>query len=144
MAGVLISGPAGSGKSQHARQVLAERPGPAVVLDFQAIYAALLLLDRDPDGRYPERDPADAHLLPTAEYLRRAGITAARNRDLEIVATNSDGDPARRAELLGLIGGGATETVLDPGIDVVRSRLAVDGRVSAQCEEAIQRWYGRL
>ena len=31
--------------------------------------------------------------------------------------------------------------VEDPGIAVVRERLAVDGVVSEQCEQAIARWY---
>ena len=43
----------------------------------------------------------------------------------------------RRRALLDALGGNAVETVIDPGIAVVRSRLAVDGVVSDQCETAM-------
>ena len=145
MAGLLISGPAGAGKSAAAREVLAARLGLTVLADFQSLYAALLLLVPDPEtGRYPERDPDDAYLLPTAEYLRRAIITTARTRGLFVVVTNSDGSPTRRAELLDLIGDGATERVINPGLDVVRRRLSVNGVLSQQCADAVDRWFGRL
>ena len=78
------------------------------------------------------------------EYLRRVIMTIAAERGIEVAATNSDGSPVRRRALLDALGGNAVETVIDPGIAVVRSRLAVDGVVSDQCETAIQRWYGRL
>ena len=58
--------------------------------------------------------------------------------------TNSDGSPRRREYLRGLLGPGAVETVLDPGREVVAQRLSVDGRLSDQCNEAIQRWYTRI
>ena len=144
MAGLLISGPAGAGKSEHARQALADRLGLAVILDFNALLVGLSLTQALPSGRYPERDPRLAYLLPTAEYLRRAGITAARERQMFAIVTNSDGSFTRRAELLALIGDGAIEEVLDPGRDVVVERLSVNGQLSQQCEEAINRWYGRL
>ena len=141
MAGKLISGPAGAGKSQQARAELLSRPGSAVVVDFQAIYAALLLLERRPNGRYPERSSRDEYVLPLVEYTRRAVITGALGRELFVIATNSDGSPARRKGLLDLLGQGATEEVIDPGESVVRARLAEDGQLSPQCEQAIGRWY---
>ena len=64
--------------------------------------------------------------------------------DIEIIATNSDGSPARREYLRGLLGPGAVETVLDPGRAVVEERLSVNGVLSQQCGQAIDRWYGRL
>ena len=144
MAGLLISGPAGAGKSQVARETLAATPEPAVVVDFQQIYAALLLLERQPDGRYPERLEADAHVLRLAEYVRRAVFTAAADRELTVIATNSDGSQDRRAFLLNRLGRGAVERVIDPGRAVVEARLQVDGVLSSQCGEAIDRWYTRL
>ena len=49
--------------------------GQGAIIDFQSIYAALLMLRRDPEtGRYPERDPADAHLLALAEYVTRKAM----------------------------------------------------------------------
>ena len=144
MASTLISGPSGAGKSRLARELLAQVQGPGAIVDFQAIYAAMLLLRRGDDGRYPERDPADAHLLALAEYTRRSMISGAREMDVEILATNSDGSPARREHLRGLLGPGAVEVVLDPGRAVVEQRLSVNGRLSQQCGQAIDRWYGRL
>ena len=142
MANTLISGPAGAGKSRLARDLLAQVQGNGCIVDFQAIYSALLLLVKNAEtGRYPERDPSDAHLLALAEYTRRAMITGAQEMDIEIIATNSDGSPARREYLRGLLGAGAVETVLDPGRSVVEGRLAVNHELSHQCRQAIDRWY---
>ena len=144
MANTLISGPSGAGKSRLARELLAQVQGQGAIVDFQAIYSAMLLLRRRDDGRFPERDPSDAHLLALAEYVRRAMITGARDMDIEVIATNSDGSPARRECLRGLLGPGAVETVLDPGRKVVVDRLSINGVLSQQCGQAVDRWYGRL
>ena len=143
MAGILLSGPAGGGKSAVARQLFIDLAG-SVIVDFQSLYASLLGIDRGPDGRYPERDPSDAYLLPTTEYLRRAAIRAAVERNLDPIVTNSDGDDQRRLDLLGFMGAGAVERVIDPGRQVVVERLSVNGILSGQCGQAISRWYGRL
>jgi hypothetical protein len=140
----LISGPAGAGKTQAAREELGATNEPTVAADFQSLYAALLLLERDPDtGRYPERREADAHALRMAEYLRRAILTAAAARGLRVLATNSDGDLDRRAFLLRELGPGATERVIDPGRAIVTERLGIEGETTAQCQAAIERWYSR-
>ena len=145
MAGILLSGPAGAGKTDLARELLNQFQQPGVVADFQSIYAALLLLVRDSNGRYPPRLETHSHALAIAEYVRRAIMTVALENDVSIVVTNSDGDPTRRNFLLGQLGPGAVERVINPGIDVVRERLAdVDGLLSVQCGEAIGRWFGRL
>ena len=144
MASLLVSGPAGGGKSAAARELLAERSEPTIVIDFQATYANLLGILRLPDGRFPERLDADAFALPMAEYARRAMITGAMAQGLDAIVTNSDGDQTRRSFLLSLLGPGAEELVLDPGIAVVSARLSVDGALSGQCHLAIARWYARL
>ena len=144
MAGVLISGPAGAGKTALARQLMDNAATPTVAADFQSLYAALLLLERLPSGRYPERLESQAYALAMAEYLRRVIMTAAAERDIDVITTNSDGAGTRRKALLDALGPGAVETAIDPGVGVVRSRLAVNGVVSNQCETAINRWYGRL
>ena len=144
MAGELVSGPPGSGKSQYIRQRLLDRgAAPAVAVDFQAVYAALLLLERGVGGRYPERDPAQAYAIPLTEYVRRAAITGALARGLFIWMSNADGDPARRQDLLGLLGPNSRETVIDPGIETITDRLSVNGELSDQCREARDRWYLR-
>ena len=141
MPSILISGPAGSDKSRLARELLAAAP-LGVAADFQSIYVALTLLERGRDGRYPVRDE---RLLPTVEYVRRALITGAVARQVDVIATNSDGDPARRATLLASLGPGAVERIVDPGQEIVRARLAdgVTGELSTSCDAAIQRWYSR-
>ena len=140
-----MTGPAGAGKSQEAKRLIEEAVAPLVVADFQSLYAALILLRRNAAGRYPERNPAHAaYLLPMAEYTRQAIITGAAEMDVDVIATNSDGSPARRAALLQRLGPGAVERILDPGIDVVTQRLSgPDGELSDQCRQAIQRFYGR-
>ena len=138
---ILLSGPARANKSAISRQVIADNPGLWVAADFQAIVVALTLAQRGPDGRYPMRD---LRLLPLAEYVRRTIISQATQRGIDVVATNSDGDPRRRQKLLGQLSEGSKEVVVDPGIEVVRARLAdpLTGMVSEECGHAINRWYG--
>ena len=78
MPNLLLSGPAGAGKSEAARRLLAESTGPLVAADFQALLVALLLLERDPEtGRYPERLASQAAwMLPLTEALRQTIITS--------------------------------------------------------------------
>ena len=140
----LISGPAGANKTAHARQLIENAATPTVAADFQSLLAALLLLERQPNGRYPERLESQAYALAMAEYLRRVIMTVAAEREIDVVTTSSDGAGTRRRALLDALGGNAVETVLDPGISVVRSRLAVNGALSPQCNTAIDRWYSRL
>ena len=130
--------------SLWARALLASITRPGVIVDFQALLAALLLLERDDDGRYPERTPEINRLLPLVEFTRRNVIRRAQEAELYTVVTNSDGSPPRRRELLALLGAGAAEEVLDPGLDVVTRRLSRGGRLSPQCGQASERWYGRL
>ena len=143
MPDTLLSGPAGAGKTAEARRLINASAGPAVALDFQSILASLLLLERDQaDGRYPPREPRHQFAYPLVEYIRRAAITAANNREIEVVLTNSDSDLGRRAELVGLLKAGATERVIDPGRAVVVERLSdADGHFSDQCADAIGRWF---
>ena len=118
---------------------------PTIMIEFQDMYASVLGIRRNPEtGRYPARRPQDAYALPMAEYLRQAAVTGGIAQELDIVLTNSDGDADRRQFLLGRLGVGATERVIDPGIEVVTERLSVDGTLSDQCRDAIQRWHGRL
>ena len=141
MPNLLISGPAGAGKSQVARERLEEMPAPAVVADFQSLVVALLQQERGPDGKFPERPE---WILPLAEHIRREVIDAARAREISLIATNSDGDPGRRRFLIERLGPESIEEVVDPGEQVCRARLSGrTGQISAACEGAIRRWYGR-
>ena len=145
MPNILLSGPAGAGKTEEARRLLEASTEPMVAADFQTVLAALTLLERGTDGRYPPRRESQASwLLPLTEYLRMAIIGAAQERGVDVVSTNSDGSPARRALLLSRLGPGATETIIDPGIQIVTERLSVNGTLSDQCRSAINHWHGRL
>ena len=114
MAGVLLSGPAGAGKSQRARQLLENAATPMVAADFQTLYASLLQIERLPSGRYPERLDSQSYAIPMVEYLRQVIMTIAAERGIDVVATNSDGSPVRRKALLDALGPGAVETSLTP------------------------------
>ena len=142
MASILISGPSGAAKSAMARRLFVEHGGLVVIADFQSLYAALTGDVRGPDGRYPLRDE---RLLPLTEYVRRAAVTGAVNREVDVIATNSDGASERRKFLLEQLGAGATERIVDPGRDVVTARLAdpETGILSDECDSAIGRWYSR-
>ena len=142
MPGILLSGPAGAGKSQVAGDLLREATEPTIAVDFQSIVVALLLLERGRGGKYPIRP---AWVLPITEYTRQAVISGANSRGLSIVATTSDGSPARRAALLERLGAGATERIVDPGEAIVKARLSdpLTGELSDECAGAIGRWYSR-
>ena len=118
---------------------------PMIASDFQSVLAALILLQRTEDGRYPPRNPLqDPWLLPMTEAVRQTIITVAVDRDIAVVATSSDGSPARRAHMLERLGPNSVERIIDPGIDVVSARLSgPSGELSDQCRAAITRFYGR-
>ena len=142
---ILLSGPAGSGKSQEARELLSAASVPTIMIEFQDLYAGLLGIRRNPEtGRYPPRRPQDSYALPLAEYVRQAAISGAIAQELDVILTNSDGDADRRQFLLGRLGPSAAERVIDPGISVVTERLSVEGTLDPDCASAISRWYGRL
>ena len=105
----------------------------------------MLLLERLPNGRYPERNPAVAsYMIPLAEAIRQAAVTIAGERGIDVLLTNSDGSPARRQHLLSRLGPGASEMIVDPGFDIVTERLSnPNGTISEQCVEARDRWYSR-
>ena len=142
MPNLLISGSAGSGKSAAAREELAASNEPAIIAEIQPLYAALLGIERGPDGRYPERRESDAHALRLAEYLRRAAITASVARGIRVITTNSDSDLDRRAFLLNELGPGATERIVTVDYDVAISNLqGPNGATSDQCRRAVERWH---
>ena len=123
-------------------ELIQSASAPTVAADFQSLVVAMLQLRRGPDGRYPIRPE---WILPLAEYVRAGVITGAVNRDIDVVITNSDGSPDRRKFLLDRLGPGATEKVVDPGIEIVQARLSdsITGELEPECSRAISRWYGR-
>ena len=142
MPGTLISGPPAAGKSGRARELLAAAPR-GVIIEFQPIYAMLVGQDRDAtSGRYPPRPEERSYALGLAEYTRRAAITGAIAEGLDVIATQTSGEPERRAFLLSLLGENAKEEVLNPAREIVENRLrGPDGVLSDQCGRALDSWY---
>ena len=140
---VLLSGPAGGGKSSLL-QVFFEGEGPLTVgVDFQALYGALTGAVRNAAGRYPLREAA---LVPLVDQIRLFAIREAVAGGHRVIATNSSGSPVRRQLLMDLLSAGgavAEERVVDPGREVVEARLSdpATGELSPECEQAIARFY---
>lgn len=125
--------------------MLSASAGPMVAADFQSILAALMLLERLPNGRFPERQiMQQAWLIPLVEAVRQTVVSFARERGIDVLLTNSDGSPSRRAHLLERLGPMASEQIVDPGFNIITERLSdPNGRISEQCVEARDRWYSR-
>ena len=146
MPSILISGPAGGGKTQAALATLGTTGRNAILADFSSTYNAITGTKRNPDGLFPIRRQADEVFLPLTEQLRRETIIRGRRLGFDVVATNSSGDPAIRRRLLELLGPGAREVVIDPGREVVEERLKVKSTqvLGSECQKAIGRWYDRI
>ena len=143
---VIISGPAGAGKTERAREIIAELRAEGlepIAADFQSIYAALLLVTRGDDGRFPERADDAAYILGMVEYIRSTIARRALADDMPVVATISErSDGARYKALAALLGGAAREETIDPGVDEIIGRFMENNQIPSQCREAIGRWYG--
>ena len=139
---LLIEGPAGSGKSQVVSRMLAA--GELDVLaDYTAIWAAVRAVERDNEGRYPVRQDSDpavrSGLVP---WVRAAVARQGLRLGLRVAVTSGSPGMATKWQQLAREEDAlfALRTI-DPGIDVVKKRLAVDGDLSPECERAIGRWY---
>ena len=135
---VIISGPAGAGKTQRAQELIAELQAQGlkpIAADFQSLYAALRLISRGEDGRYPQREENDAYILGMVEYLRSTIARRALADDMPVVATISErSDGARYQALAALLGGAAREETVDPGVDEIvrRLRRPANGTISSR------------
>ena len=89
MPNILLSGPAGSGKSAEARAILEASTEPMVAADFQTILADLDACSKGRrSGRFPpRRDEQASWLLPLTEYIRMTIIGAAQERGVDVVTT---------------------------------------------------------
>ena len=143
----IIRGPAGAGKSQWYE---ANREPGDLIIDVTVLWAALLGLERDGNGRYPVRLASDPGLR-MALYLKSTAIRFAAENGISGWATTSNSSPVAVERLRERIvsGGGAGAVgrvvTVDPGESVARSRLADPdtGEVSDECNRAVRRWYGR-
>ena len=136
----LLSGPAGSGKSQVADDLLADGEFE-IILDITRLWAAIGGYERGPDGRYPIRADDDAALI-VARYVRGVAARFAAQEGFNVVVTTSSPDQAARwQEIAEENGDTFSETVIDPGREVCEERLSQGGFLSPECERTIDRWY---
>ena len=137
----LLEGPAGAGKSQVAIELL-QSGAIDLMADLTAIYVALKGIERGADGKYPIRENSDP-VLQVANYVRSVVVRNALDSDLNVaVSTGTPNMAVKWSEVAAERGASFSVQTIDPGIETVRERLAVDGVLSDQCESAIGRWYG--
>lgn len=139
----LLEGPAGSGKSQLARDMI-EAGEAQVLADLTSLWAAVGNYQRGPDGKYPERDSQDP-ALSIALRLQAAAARMAAEDNANVVVTTSRPDQAERwQQVADSTGDELTVRTIDPGRDVVVKRLSdARGNLSPSCANAIARWYGQ-
>ena len=138
----LVEGPAGSGKSQLVAEMLAA--GEAEIqADLTSLWVATRGVRRGPDGRYPIRDADDPTIRTgLASYLRAAVVRQGLRSGLNVVVTSGTPSTATRwAQVAEELDEDFEVRTVDPGEEVVRDRLAVDGELPEECERAISRWY---
>ncbi|MYC99171.1 MAG: ATP-binding protein [Gammaproteobacteria bacterium] len=138
----LIQGPAGGGKSQVVRDLVAAGT-VQVVADITRTWAAVGGYERDEEGRYPVREDYDP-ALSIARYLQVVTVRRALEANADVAVTTSRRGQAAR--WISIADEHGTETLIrtvDPGEATVRQRLAdVFGKpLSAECDRAVRRWY---
>ncbi|MYA99312.1 MAG: ATP-binding protein [Acidimicrobiaceae bacterium] len=143
---LLLEGPAGAGKSQIYRELMAAGLYQ-VIADFTAIWAALGNYSRDPEtGLYPVRLATDALVTSgIVAYIQAATVRQALRNELNTIVTTSQAGQAERWQAVAdEHGADLTVDTIDPGSRVVRERLRAqnNGEMLDECEAALQRWYG--
>ena len=140
----LVQGPAGSGKTDHARRLI-EAGQATLQADITALHVALTGIVRDArTGKYPDRDPNDP-ALRAAIYLQSTIARYALRENIDVVVTTSQRNMIRRwQDLADEYAAAMTVTTIDPGIEIVTERLAdpATGTLSQQCRIAISKWFG--
>ena len=139
----LIEGPAGSGKSSVARELL-EAGAIDVLSDVTMLWVALSGVTRGPDGKYPVRSDDDV-ALGVALYTQAVAVRRALEEGARVGVTTSRAGMVEKWRAVADAAGAAFSVrTVDPGEATVRARLAgPDGTLSVECEKAIARWYIR-
>ena len=114
-----------------------------VLADYTALWAGLRGIEREPDGRYPIRQDSDpavrSGLVP---WVRAAAVRQALRVGLRVVVTSGTPRTAVKWSTVAREEGALFSLrTMDPGEAVARERLAVDGELSDECEQAVGRWY---
>ena len=139
----LLEGPAGGGKSELLREMLAAGEID-VAADVTALWAATGGAERDPvTGKYPvrlETDPA----LATARYLQTVTAGFALRQGYKVAVTTSQHDQTGKwMAVANRYNAPLRVQTVDPGLEIVTARLSdpVTGELSDECDSAIGRWY---
>ena len=141
----LVEGPAGGGKSEHVRGLLAAGV-VSVLADVTALWAALGGYERDPEtGRYPIREDGDP-ALALALYVQVAAVRHAlrEGQDVAVTASTRSAEAKWRRVVEEIDNATMTLTTVDPGRAVVIARLATADDPAAlkdACARAVDRWY---
>ena len=142
----LLQGPAGSGKSQIAREMMEDDPS-AILADFTALWAAMRGVERDPETRkYPVRkadDPVVESGVGTKikKAVAREALRADRN---VIVTTATKGMEIIWKDFVEVQDGNHTYQVrtVERTLLQVKAELVADGEDwSDECREAVGRWF---
>lgn len=158
----LVQGPAGGGKSAVIRDMV-QAGEVQVAADVTALWAALGLVQRDPEtGRYPVRDEDDP-ALETALYVQAVAVRQALDAGRDVAVTTSRrGQESRWRAVAESIGAPFRARTVDPGEAEVARRLVEgygvdvgvtddagidpiesldDPRLTDECRKAMARWY---
>ena len=138
----LLEGPPGAGKSQELERLKAAGEIDAAS-DLTRLWAALGLVERGADGRYPVRT-SDDPVLALSRYVKAVAVREGLRSGLRMAVTSSARDQAERWRAIAEEAGASFEfRTIDPGEGVATSRLTdSDGNIEAECSAALGRWYG--
>ena len=139
---LLLEGPPGAGKSQELERLKAAGEIDAAS-DLTKLWAAVGLVERGADGRYPVRT-SDDPVLPLSRYMKAVAVREGLRSGLKIAVTSSARDQAERWRAIAEEAGASFEfRTIDPGEGVATARLTdSDGNIEPECTAALARWYG--
>ena len=138
----LLEGPPGGGKSQELERLIAADDIDAAS-DLTRLWAALGLVERGSDGRFPIRE-SDDPVLALSLYVKTVAVREGLRSGLKMAVTSSARDQAERWRAIAEEAGASFEfRTLDPGEGVATARLTdSDGNIEPECTAALARWYG--
>ena len=125
----LLEGPPGAGKSQELERLKAAGDIDAAS-DLTRFWAALGLVERGADGRYPVRLGSDP-VLPLGRYMKAVAVREGLRSGLKMAVTSSARDQAERWRAIAEEAGASFEfRTIDPGEGVATVRLTdSDGNI---------------
>lgn len=141
----LLQGPAGSGKSQIARDMMQDDPD-AILADYTALWAAMRGVERDPETRkYPIRKADDPVVQSgVGTKIKKAVAREALRADRNVIVTSATkGMEIVWKDFVEIQDGNHTFQVrtVERSLLQVKAELTVDGELSDECRGAMKRWF---